>query len=60
MTRLFYFTRTQEMGVFGVCFGMEKNKGLYSIGGENMNRRSFNKGRQRIKNNHELRPYFRL
>ena len=50
MTRLLYFTRTQERrkdGGFGVC-GMEKNESLYSNGGENMNERSFNDGWQRI------------
>ena len=46
MTRLLYFTRTQERrreGVF-VCLGMKERGGLYSSGGENMNGRSFNKG----------------
>ena len=33
---------------------------LYSSGGENMNGRSFNEGWQRIKKNHEPRPYFKL
>ena len=48
------------MRVFGVCFGMEKKGGLYSSGRENMNRRSFSEGWQRIKKNHEPRPYFKL
>ena len=45
MTRLLYFTRTQERrrGVF-VCFGMKEKGGLYSSGGENMNGRPFNEG----------------
>ena len=46
MTRLLYFTRTQERrrgGVF-VCFGMKEMGGLYSIGRENMNGRPFNEG----------------
>ena len=46
MTRLLYFTRTQERrreGVF-VCPGMKKRCGLYSSGGENMNGRPFNEG----------------
>ena len=46
MTRLLNFTRTQERrreGVF-VCFGMKERGGLYSSGGENMNRMSFNGG----------------
>ena len=46
MTRLLYFTRTQERrreGVF-VCFGMEERGDLYSSGGKNMNGRSFNEG----------------
>ena len=45
MTRLLYFTRTQERrreGSFFVCLGMKERKGLYSNGGENMNGRSFN------------------
>ena len=46
MTRLLYFTRTQERrkeGVF-MCFGM-KEKGIYIVVvGENMNGMSFNKG----------------
>ena len=46
MTRLLYFTRTQERrreGVF-VCLGMKERRGLYSSGGENMNGRPFNEG----------------
>ena len=47
MTRLLYFTRTQERrrerGGF-VCFGMKERRGLYSSGGENMNGRPFNEG----------------
>ena len=46
MTRLLYFTRTQERrreGVF-VCPGMKERGGLYSIGGGNMNERPFNEG----------------
>ena len=44
MTRLLNFTRTQERrreGVF-LCLGMKEKGGLYSSGGENMNRRPFN------------------
>ena len=46
MTRLLKFLelkRGEEMGFF-VCFGMKERGVLYSSGGENMNRRSFNKG----------------
>ena len=46
MTRLLNFTRTQERrreGIF-VCLGMKERGGLYSSGGENMNRRPFNEG----------------
>ena len=46
MTRLLYFTRTQERrreGGFCV-FWNEGEGGLYSSGGENMNGRPFNKG----------------
>ena len=46
MTRLLNFTKTQERrreGVF-VCLGMKERGGLYSSGGENMNRRPFNEG----------------
>ena len=45
MTRLLYFTRTQERRrerVFFVCFRMKERGGLYSSGGENMNGRPFN------------------
>ena len=47
MTRLLNFTRTQERrreGVFFFCLGMKEMGGLYSSGGENMNRRPFNEG----------------
>ena len=47
MTRLLYFTRTQERrrkGGFCVSFGMKERAGLYSSGGENMNGRPFNEG----------------
>ena len=47
MTRLLYFTRTQERrreGGFCVSFGMKERGGLYSSGGENMNGRPFNEG----------------
>ena len=47
MTRLLYFTRTQERrreGGFFVCLGMKEREGLYSSGGENMNGRPFNEG----------------
>ena len=46
MTRLLYFTRTQEKrreGGFCVLWN-EGEGGLYSSGEENMNGRSFNKG----------------
>ena len=46
MTRLLNFTRTQKRRrewVF-VCPGMKERGGLYSSGGENMNRRPFNEG----------------
>ena len=45
MTRLLYFTKTQERkreGVFCVSPRMENNGGLYISGGENMNGMSFN------------------
>ena len=44
MTRLLYFTRTQERRREGsfVSFGMKKMEGLYSSGGGNMNGRPFN------------------
>ena len=47
MTRLLYFTRTQEMRrerVFFFFFGMEEMGSLCSSGEENMNERSFNEG----------------
>ena len=46
MTRLLYFTRTQERRREGgfVCLGMKERGGLYSSGGENMNGRPFNEG----------------
>ena len=46
MTRLLYFTRTQERRREGgfLCLGMKEMRGLYSSGGENMNGRSFNEG----------------
>ena len=46
MTRLLYFTRTQERrreGVF-VSFGMKEREDLYSSDERNMNGRSFNEG----------------
>ena len=55
MTRLFNFTKTQEKrreGVF-MCSRMEERGGLYSSGGENINRVSFNevdKGSKKIMN----------
>ena len=44
MTRLLYFTRTQERRreVVFCVFGMKERGGLYSSGGENMNGRPFN------------------
>ena len=47
MTRLLYFTKTQERrreGGFFVCFGMKEMGGLYSSGGENMNGMPCNEG----------------
>ena len=45
MTRLLYFTRTQEReGGFLLSLGMMDRESLYSSGGENMNRWSFNEG----------------
>ena len=49
MTRLLYFTRTQErkrqrVFYFFIFFGMEEMGSLYSSGEENMNGRSFNEG----------------
>ena len=46
MIRLLNFTRTQDKireGGF-VCSEMKEMRGLYSSGGGNMNRRSFNEG----------------
>ena len=46
MTRLLYFTRTQERrrdGVF-VSLKWRREGGLYSSGGENMNRVTFSEG----------------
>ena len=46
MTKLLYFTRTQEgkkNGVF-VCFIMEERGSLYSSDKENMNKRTFKLG----------------
>ena len=47
MTRLLYFTRTQDRrreGGFVLCLGMKERWGLYSSGGENMNGRPFSEG----------------
>ena len=48
MTRLLYFTKTQEKRREGggvVCFGMEEGGGgLYNSGRENIDGRSFNDG----------------
>ena len=45
MTRLLYFTRTQERRrEWGFCLGMKESGGLYNSGGENINGRSFNEG----------------
>ena len=46
MTRLLYFTRTQERRREGVivCLGMKERGGLYSSSGENINGRLFNEG----------------
>ena len=46
MTRLLYFTRTQERRKEGgsVCFGMKQMMDLCSSGGENMNEITFNEG----------------
>ena len=46
MTKLLYFTRTQERrreGVF-LSFGMKERRSLYSSDGENMNGMPFNEG----------------
>ena len=46
MTRLLYFTKTQEKrreGFF-VCLRMKEMRGLYSSGGGNMNGMPFNEG----------------
>ena len=43
MTRLLYFTRTQEReGGFLLSLGINERGGIYSSGGGNMNGRSFN------------------
>ena len=45
MTRLLYFIRTQERRRDGVSVSLKwRRGGLYSNGGENMNRVTFNKG----------------
>ena len=46
ITRLLYFTRTQERRKEGVsvCLEIEEREGLYSSGGENMNGKPFNEG----------------
>ena len=47
MTRLVYFTRTQERrrdGGFLCVSGMNEREGIYSSGGGNMNGRPFNEG----------------
>ena len=47
MTRLVYFTRTQERrreGGFLCVSGMNERGSIYSNGGRNMNGRSFNEG----------------
>ena len=45
MTRLLYFTRTQERRRGGVCvLGMNERGGIYSNGEGNMNGMPFNKG----------------
>ena len=46
MIRLLNFTRTQERrrDRYFVFFEMKEMKNLYSSGGGNMNRKSFNKG----------------
>ena len=47
MTRLLYFTRTQERrrdGGFLCVSGMNERGSIYSNGGRNMNGRSFNEG----------------
>ena len=46
MTKLIYFTRTQERRRDGVsvCLGMEERMSLYSCSGKNMNESSFNEG----------------
>ena len=46
MTRLVYFTRTQERRREGgfLCLGMKERGGLYSSDGENMNGMPFNEG----------------
>ena len=47
MTKLLYFTRTQEVskrGGFFVCLGMKEREGLYNSGEGNMNGMPFNEG----------------
>jgi len=46
--------------VFLCPWNGEGRRGLYSNGGENMNRVTFNEGWQRIQENHEPRPYFSI
>ena len=61
MTRQLYFTRTQKRRREGVFCVLEWRRGsLYSCSEKNMNGRLFNEGSQRIKMNHEPKPYFRL
>ena len=44
MTRLLNFIRTQERRRGGCVPWNERNEGLYSSGGGNMNEKSFNEG----------------
>ena len=49
MTKLLHFLELKREGFF-VCLQMKERGGLYTSGGENMNRRPFNEGWQRIMN----------
>ena len=43
-----------------VCFGIKEEGVLYNSSGKNMNEMAFNEGWQRMKENHEPKPNFRV
>ena len=65
MTKLLYFTRTQERETEsrkeGVSLSWNGGEGeLYSCSGKNMNEMSFNESCQMIKRNHKPTTYFKF